>query len=100
MTEKNTLTSEQISYIREWANSGNEPRLWDGDLGYQICFRHRSGTFSLSEAALTIAALAEVLECACETVDLMYNATENRLLSFGDKDALKAMREKKKELLG
>jgi hypothetical protein len=58
------MTPEEIEYVREWAASGNEPRVVDkipSVLMWRCCapVRVGGGLWVLSESGLTIAAQAE-----------------------------------------
>ena len=58
------MTPEDIEYVREWAASGNEPRMVDRIpwvVMYRCCapVRIGGGLWALSESGLTIAAQAE-----------------------------------------
>lgn len=71
-----TLSAEEVRYVREWAANGNEPRrtgVIPDRVAYECCHGHKiSGKAVMSSAGLTIAAQAEQiakLHCEIELVD-------------------------------
>lgn len=98
------LSPEQIRYIVEWWESGNEPRRLEDVPGevQECCVVDRWGslapvTIYLCARGITIARLARALGEACEVVEDM--ATEARHPDLAQ-SATRALNQTRRELLG
>lgn len=102
------MTPEEISYIREWAESGNEPR------NAENIPRLRAGLTTatpdwdfvkhpfvvLTDPALTISALAEALEQANEVAEDLAVHKEKGRVTPEQFVQIETMRANKRRLLG